>query len=365
MSLFPSLKDASILVTGHSGFTGGWVCHALKHFGAQIHGLALPPSTYPSLFDLTQVEWRLASQKWIDIANDRAVVDHVADIRPDAILHLAAQPLVLPSYADPIGTFRTNVLGTVNLLEAARKTDSVKGIVAITTDKVYANSEIGLPFKEEARLGGHDPYSASKAAAEMAIDGYRLSLPSWQRQMVIDTARGGNIIGGGDWSDHRLIPDYARAVLHNQPITIRNPRALRPWQHVLCLVHGYLILLDRILSGETAQSAEDLGEAWNFGPPATDCVSVQTILEKMAHYWSPADIRLEPTEQHEAAILTINSCKAAHRLGWHPPYSLDQSLALTAEWYKTYQLNPSELHAVTQRQLLQYFEKIQQSPLIQ
>ncbi len=358
MTLFPALKDANILVTGHSGFTGGWVCHVLKQFGAQIHGLALIPLTHPSMFDLTKVETLLTSQKWIDIAHDKAVLDHVADLKPDAILHLAAQPLILPSYADPIGTFRTNVLGTVNLLEAARQTASVKGIVAITTDKVYANSESGLPFKEGARLGGHDPYSASKAAAEMAIDGYRLSLPSWRRQMVIDTARGGNIIGGGDWSEHRLIPDYARAILNNKPITIRNPRASRPWQHVLCLVHGYLILLDRILSGETAQTAKSHGEAWNFGPAATDCVPVQTVLEKLACYWSPADLTFERGEQYEAKNLMINSSKAAQHLGWRPAYSFDESLALTAQWYKTYQLNPDDLQALTETQLIQYFEKI-------
>jgi len=358
VTLFPALKGADILVTGHTGFTGSWVCHVLQHFGARIHGLALPPATMPSMFDLTKVESILTSHRLLDIADHHAVLEHVGAIKPQAILHLAAQPLVLPSYADPVGTFQTNVLGTVSVLEAARKTSSVEGVVAITTDKVYANNGQQNRFTETDRIGGHDPYSASKAAAEMAIDGYRLSLPSWQRNMAIETARGGNIIGGGDWSINRLIPDYARAIASNTPLVIRNPLSTRPWQHVLCLVHGYLILLNRILSGEIKQSGEPLGEAWNFGPEPSDCISVAALLEKMAQSWTKASIETTHSPVYEANFLQIDPTKAKQNLGWRPEIGIDEAIMLTAEWYKTHALHPEHLTPLTRQQTANYFTKV-------
>ncbi len=358
MTLFPALKDADILVTGHTGFTGGWVCFALRQFGARIHGLALPPATTPSLFHLANVEALLTSHTLFDIADHRTVIEHVTALKPQAILHLAAQPLVLPSYDDPLGTFQTNVMGTVNILEAARRTESVKGVVTITTDKVYANKGRHNHFNETDRIGGHDPYSASKAAAEMAIDGYRLSLPSWHRDMVIDTARGGNIIGGGDWSTNRLIPDYARALSSNTPLLIRNPQATRPWQHVLCLVHGYLVLLNRLLSGETQKSAEPYGEAWNFGPAPSDCVSVDSILDKIGQSWRRANLEMVPSAVHEARTLEIDATKAKQRLGWQPKIGIDEAILLTAEWYKTHEHEPERLGALTERQTESYFSQL-------
>ena len=358
MTLFPAIKDTDILVTGHTGFTGSWVCHALQHFGARIHGLALPPATTPSMFHLTKVEAILTSHQLLDIANDRAVLEHVRAIKPQAILHLAAQPLVLPSYADPVGTFQTNVLGTVGVLEAARQTESVEGVVAITTDKVYANNGLENKYTETDRIGGHDPYSASKAAAEMAIDGYRLSLPSWQRNMAIETARGGNIIGGGDWSANRLIPDYARTIASNTPLVIRNPLSTRPWQHVLCLVHGYLVLLNRILSGEIKQSSEPLGEAWNFGPDPSDCISVEAIVKKMAQNWTKAAIKTSHSPVYEANFLQIDPSKAKKQLGWNPQIGIEEAIALTAEWYKTHTHHPEDLTTLTQQQTENYFTKV-------
>ena len=355
MAAFSALNGADILVTGHTGFTGSWVCYALRHFGARIHGIALPPPTTPSMFHLAHVAHLLTSQRLVDIADHQAVFEYAAETSPLAILHLAAQPLVLPSYVDPVRTFQTNVMGTVNVLEAARQTQTVQGVVAITTDKVYANDGSDNTFTESARIGGHDPYSASKAAAEMAIDGYRLSLPSWQRNMSIDTARGGNIIGGGDWSANRLIPDYARAISSKTPLLIRNPNATRPWQHVLCLVHGYLLLLNRILSGTIKRSTEPLGEAWNFGPDPSDCISVAELMDKMAQNWTTASIETSHSSVYEANYLKIDPTKAKHRLGWRPSIAIEKAVELTAEWYKVYQINPEKLDALTHQQTENYF----------
>ena len=354
MTAFPSLKDTDILVTGHTGFTGSWVCHALAHYGARVHGLALPPATMPSMFALTKVEERLASHCLGDIGEAALVLETVKRIQPHAILHLAAQPLVLDSYADPVGTFRTNTLGTVHILEAARLTPSVRGVVAITTDKVYANDGLGLPFTEESPLGGYDPYAASKAAAEMAITGYRASLSSWQRPMVIETARGGNIIGGGDWSAHRLIPDYARSVAAGRSLPIRHPHATRPWQHVLCLVHGYFLLLERILAGK----ADGAGEAWNFGPEPEDGLSVEAMVHKLAKDWQQLETPMEASTLHEAKTLSIESSKAKQRLGWQSGLSLDDAILATARWYKTALVDPESLTALTQSQIAAYFAKL-------
>lgn len=354
MSLFSSLKDTDILVTGHTGFTGSWLCHVLTGFGARVHGLALPPLTSPNMFQLTGVERLLASNTFDDIGDYASVIKCVSRIKPRAIVHLAAQPLVLRSYREPVETFRTNVLGTVHVLEAARITPSVAGIVAITTDKAYINDDKGIPFSETAPLGGYDPYAASKAAAEMALMGYRGSLASWQRNLVIECARGGNIIGGGDWSDNRLIPDYVRAVATETPLTIRNPRATRPWQHVLSLVHGYALLLQRVIDGTSNNS----GEAWNFGPSPSDCISVEALLRKFADHWQPVTVLIEPSDVHEAARLSIDTTKAHRDLNWHSRLSLDEAIAATALWFRTASTSPEHLATLTKSQISAYFSSV-------
>jgi CDP-glucose 4,6-dehydratase len=309
------------------------------------------------MFELTDTKKTLESHALIDIGEEKPLIDHIVRIAPDAILHLAAQPLVLPAYDAPVDTFRTNVLGTVHVLEAARTCPSVLGVVAVTTDKVYAQPEGTAVFSEEDRLGGHDPYAASKAAAEMAIDGYRQSLPSWQRTLVIDTARGGNIIGGGDFSPHRLIPDYVRAVIGNHPLTLRHPKAIRPWQHVLCLVHGYLLLIDRILSTTPVTPMEPLGSAWNFGPSEADSITVSAVLETLGRQWRPVRLQKEATRLHESLTLMISSAKARQQLGWRPALTLTEAIALTAEWYGVWSANPSGLADLTHRQIGHYFAK--------
>jgi CDP-glucose 4,6-dehydratase len=306
------------------------------------------------MFHLTGVESLLASHTIGDIGDYASVIECVSRVQPRAIIHLAAQPLVLQSYREPVETFRTNAMGTVHVLEAARFTPSVAGVIAITTDKVYVNDDDGIPFSETAPLGGYDPYAASKAAAEMALMGYRGSLTSWQRKLVIECARGGNIIGGGDWSDNRLIPDYARAIATGTALTIRNPKATRPWQHVLSLVHGYALLLKRVVEGTSTL----YGEAWNFGPSHSDCISVELLMRKLAETWQPVSLQIEPSKVHEATRLSIDSTKAHRDLHWHPALSLDGAIAATALWYQTAAISPDHLAELTKSQIAAYFENL-------
>ncbi|MEP9351302.1 CDP-glucose 4,6-dehydratase [Xanthobacter sp. KR7-225] len=336
------LRGARILVTGHSGFTGGWASLWLSRIGAEVHGLSLPPETTPSLFAAAGVEAACASSTFADIREAEAVRAVFARVRPDLVLHLAAQPLVRRSYRLPIETYAANLMGTVHVLEAARHQAQVKGAVCITTDKVYANRESDYAYHEGDRLGGHDPYSASKACAEIAIESYRSSLPSWGQAMLIASARGGNIIGGGDWSEDRLVPDFARAAAKNEALVIRNPKAVRPWQHVLCLCHGYLTLLAEITRGNPAVS-----DAWNFGPDRADCVSVEEMLKRMAQHWSSLQVEVVPSIQHEAKLLMLDSAKARSQIGWQPAWTLQETLAATAGWYRGYCEDPASARAIT------------------
>jgi CDP-glucose 4,6-dehydratase len=250
------LNGARILITGHTGFTGSWMSLKLAAQGAEIHGFALPPDTKPALFDLADVWPSLKSHTLGDIADFPLLLETVQRIAPDAILHLAAQPLVIAGYAHPVRTFLTNTQGTAHLLEAARLTPSVRGVIAITTDKVYAPTQDGRAFDENAPLGGKDPYSASKSAAEFVIDSYRHSLATWGRRLKIEVARGGNIFGGGDFAPNRIIPDFYRAVQNGSVLKLRKPDAKRPWQHVLDLCDAYQLLLERVLD----EKNDSLGE---------------------------------------------------------------------------------------------------------
>ncbi|MFG1357982.1 CDP-glucose 4,6-dehydratase [Xanthobacter pseudotagetidis] len=347
------LRGARILVTGHSGFTGGWASLWLSQIGAEVHGLSLPPETAPNLFAAAGVEAACVSSTFADIRDADAVRAVFERVRPDLVLHLAAQPLVRRSYRLPIETYATNLMGTVHVLEAARQQAQVKGAVCITTDKVYANRETDHAYGEGDRLGGHDPYSASKTCAEIAIESYRSSLPSWGQDMLIASARGGNIIGGGDWSEDRLVPDFARAAVQNEALVIRNPKAVRPWQHVLCLCHGYLTLLAQITRGNRAVS-----DAWNFGPDRADCVSVEEMLKRMAQHWSSLRVDVVPAIQHEAKLLMLDSAKARAALGWLPAWTLGETLAATAGWYRGYHDDPSAARAITLGQISAYRERI-------
>lgn len=343
-----TLRGRRILVTGHTGFTGSWAVHWLRLLGAEVHGFALEAPTRPNLFEVSGAGARLANHVIGDVRDYAATSGAVAAARPDAILHLAAQPLVRRSYHEPVETYAANVMGTVNVLEAARR-HRVPGAVCITTDKVYHNREWLYGYRETDRLGGADPYSASKACAELVIASYRASMPSWEGRMLIAAARGGNIIGGGDWAEDRLIPDFARAAAANEAITLRNPAATRPWQHVLCLVHGYLLLLAGVVEGR-----EEVSDAWNLGPPASAALPVGAVVERLRSRWSELTVEIKPTHVHESQQLALDSGKAEKRLGWKPAWSVEEGIDRTADWYAAYGRDPAGAADMTLGQIDDY-----------
>lgn len=354
MTTFQSLRGIDVLVTGHTGFTGTWACHLLQMLGIRVHGFSLPPPTSPAMFDLTEARNSLQSHTIGDITDLEALQACFSETRPRLVLHLAAQPLVLASYRDPVGTFLTNTQGTVNVLEAARRTRDVRGVVCVTTDKVYANVGAGRPFVETDTLGGKDPYSASKAAAEMAILGFRQLLAAEGRDMSVEVARGGNIIGGGDWAENRIIPDLARAIENETSLTVRNVNAIRPWQHVLALLHGYLILLDRI-----ARSESHRGEAWNFGPVDETQVTVGQLLHMLMSQWTSVQVNVQHVHeqwQREEIQLSINSEKARSILSWQPVWSNMRAALETVNWYKIAITEKAGLLNATRNQISDYFK---------
>jgi CDP-glucose 4,6-dehydratase len=325
-----------VLVTGHTGFKGSWLCLWLSSLGARIHGFALPPDTVPNLFDLAQLGDQLEYSEFGDI-RDRVIVQRLLQkTAPEIVFHLAAQPLVRQSYADPVGTYETNVMGTVNLLEATRTVSSVRAIVNVTTDKCYDNHEHpDIAYIEDDALGGYDPYSSSKACSELVTAAYRNSffnLNDYSRHRVaIATARAGNVIGGGDWAADRLIPDCVRALQAGKPIVLRNPTAIRPWQHVLDPLCGYLLLGERlVLDGPI------WAEPWNFGPETADAQTVEWVVRRFCQAWGK-EITIETPvgkELHEAAYLRLDAKKAQQRLDWQPVANVAKAIDLTAVWMK-------------------------------
>jgi CDP-glucose 4,6-dehydratase len=343
-----ALAGRRVLVTGHTGFTGGWLALWLRAIGAEVTGLALPPRAEPNLFTAAQVGEHLTSH--IGDIRDFAVEKRVmSDARSSVVFHLAAQPLVSHSFVDPLETFATNVLGTANVLEAARLEPGVKALVCVTTDKVYADEDPQRGYREADRLGGKDPYSASKACAELVASCYRATMAGRGNGMLVATARGGNIIGGGDWSDDRIVPDFVRAATTDTPLTLRNPAAVRPWQHVLALVHGYLLLASRLVEGRS-----DCAGAWNFGPADADAVPVATVVDRLAAAWKRPPIRHVPGSFPETPFLRLDSTAARNALGWHPPLRFDAAVRLTADWYRDYYARPETARALTGHQIDDY-----------
>jgi len=342
-----SLAGKRILVTGHTGFTGSWVSTWLVEIGATVGGFALAPVTSPSLYVATGLDDHVNSiiGDVRDLAALRAAME---EFRPDGVLHLAAQPLVRASYTQPVETFDINVMGTVNVLEAARHCASVKSVVCVTTDKVYRNNEWEWPYRENDPLGGKDPYSASKSAAEMVIDSYRLSFANGH-SMKIATARGGNIIGGGDWSDDRLVPDFVRAVTTGSKLTLRYPDATRPWQHVMALAQGYLMLLASLF-----EEATPAARAWNLGPHDTRQHSVRDVLAMMCAEWESPSMDLMDSPLSEARALALDSSLAANVLGWSPPWDTPRVVTETARWYREYYRDPAGAAAITREQLARW-----------
>ena len=321
-------RGRRVLLTGHTGFKGGWLAIWLKQLGAEVTGLALPPATEPDLFTLADVQSGLV-HRLCDIRDRGAVAKIVAEARPELVFHLAAQPLVRAGYAAPVETFETNVMGTVNLLEASRTSPGLRVVVVATTDKVYRNLERPDPYREDDALGGHDPYSASKAAAEIVTASYRDSFLA-AAGVAVATARAGNVIGGGDWSKDRLLPDAVRSWQAGTTLDVRRPDAIRPWQHVLEATHAYLRL------AEALWTRPDLASAYNFGPDAAEVASVRTVIDLARATYGAGETRFGAVDPgpHEAGWLSLEIAKARTVLGIAPRWPLAEAVRRTMAWYR-------------------------------
>ncbi|MDF2924155.1 MAG: rfbG 1 [Paenibacillaceae bacterium] len=334
-------SDKSVLVTGHTGFKGSWLSLWLESLGARVTGYALPPAGSPNLFELCELE-RSIPTVYGDIRNRSLLLQTIRDAQPEIVFHLAAQPLVRYSYVNPAETYEVNVMGTVNLLESVREAAAegagIRAVVNVTTDKCYDNKEWVWGYRENDRLGGFDPYSNSKACAELVTSSYRSSyFPPGKHAahgLGLATARAGNVIGGGDWSEDRIIPDCVRALFTGSKPAIRNPAAIRPWQHVLEPLRGYLLLAQSL-----AEEGGRFAEAWNFGPGDEDVKSVEWLVRKIGTCWGRQDFYECATggHPHEAQSLRLDSSKARQALGWLPVWDVKQAVEQTAAWYQAYQ----------------------------
>ena len=321
-------RGKKVLLTGHTGFKGAWLAFWLCQMGAKVTGISLPPNSLPNLFTLANIA-QMTNSHFADTRDADVVSNIIKKARPEIVLHLAAQALVRPGYKDPIGTFATNVMGTANILNSLRGIDSVKAVVAVTTDKVYKNLERIEPYRETDVLGGYDPYSASKAASEIIISSYRDSYLS-EQGVAVASARAGNVIGGGDWSEDRLIPDAVRAWDSKLPLEIRRPNAIRPWQHVLEPLNGYLVLAEKIYSDST------LSGAFNFGPKANEAASVRMVIKLANQAYGLGDIVWSDGTEgpHEAGLLSLGISKAKDLLGVEPRWNLTEAIEKTMNWYR-------------------------------
>ena len=325
-------KDKKVFLTGHTGFKGSWLSLWLQNMGALVKGYSLNINTTPSLFTQANVAAEMESEIG-DIRNLEQLTGSMVSFNPDILIHMAAQPLVRLSYQEPVDTYTTNVIGTVNVLEAARKCSALKAIVSVTTDKCYENKEWDWGYRENEPMGGHDPYSSSKGCAELVTSAYRRSFFSSEDTASLASARAGNVIGGGDWAEDRLIPDILRAFEKSEPVVIRNPLSTRPWQHVLEPLSGYLILAQ-----ELYLYGDEFAEGWNFGPIDEDCKPVSWILDRMVTYWgNDASWNLDKNNNpHEAGFLKLDCSKASNRLKWKPKWDLQLTLKSIVDWHQLY-----------------------------
>ena len=339
----------TILITGSTGFKWSWLSLWLHSLGANVIGYSLPPNTTPNLFQVIDLEYKI-TQIYADI-NDRERLQSVCnEYKPEIVFHLAAQPLVRESYRNPVWTFQTNVMGTINVLEAIRQCESIRWAVLITTDKVYENLEKDYAYKESDRLGGHDPYSTSKAMDELAISSYVKSFFMNGEKKIV-SVRAGNVIGGGDWSAERLIPDIIRAFEKDEPVILRNPDATRPWQHVLEALSGYLMM------GEKIFQDDKYIWAYNFGPDLSDTMSVEEIVQKAIQILGKWEYKIQRDEtMHEAGLLMLDNTKSRELLGWSPRLSIDEAIAWTLEWYRAY-ANGKDMKEYSVRQIEKFLRK--------
>lgn len=347
-------KNTRVLITGHTGFKGAWLSQWLLLLGAQVAGVSLNVPYSPSVFEALGLRKQLRHVDG-DVRHFETLLPLVQDVQPEVVFHLAAQPLVRMSYDEPRETFNTNVTGTLNLLEAVRHTSSVRAVVIVTTDKCYENRNWEFGYRETDRLGGEDPYSASKACAELVTHAYHRSFFNTDDGPRVATARAGNVIGGGDLATDRIVPDCIRAWSAGETALIRNPAHVRPWQHVLEPLSGYLLLGQRLY-----QSGQQVaGEAFNFGPAHENCQTVETLVETMsggwpAAKWARAETRMGP--KAEATLLKLNCDKSMQRLRWHPVLSFDESIRFTLDWYRRFYAEPPDTARMTEQQIRTYHE---------
>ncbi|MGI9179348.1 MAG: CDP-glucose 4,6-dehydratase [Longimicrobiaceae bacterium] len=350
-----------VFLTGHTGFKGSWLALWLAELGAEVHGYALAPPTQPSLFAEAGIESRLASHRIADVRDAPALARALREIQPELVFHLAAQPLVRYSYAEPRETYEANVMGTVNLLEAVRGVDTVRVCQVVTTDKCYENREWVYAYRENDALGGYDPYSSSKACAELVVSAYRRSFFPPEHRVSLASARAGNVIGGGDWALDRIIPDCIRALEAERSIPVRNPQAVRPWQHVLEPLSGYLLLAARQWE-EPARFAD----AWNFGPTAAGHLTVRELLELLLAEWGEGEWETPDTERaapHEAGFLKLDITKANSLLGWYPVYDAAEAVRASVEWYRERYDSGAAVAEMCVRQIEAYSECARQAGL--
>tara|TARA_Y100000590_G_scaffold211779_2_gene239977 strand:- start:180 stop:1241 length:1062 start_codon:yes stop_codon:yes gene_type:complete len=347
--MFDSYNNKTVLITGHTGFKGSWLSIWLLNHGAKVIGYSLDPKNKKDNFEISGLKDRLIDYRF-DIRDHKKLDEVIKKEKPEIIFHLAAQPLVLESYENPLYTIETNALGTANILESFRTSSYTKTIILITTDKVYENDESGNSYKEIDRLGGKDPYSVSKSAAELLIKGYMNSYFS-SGEKKIASVRAGNVIGGGDWSENRIIPDSIKAIENNNKIIIRNPTSTRPWQHVLEPILGYLLLAEKLNNGNN-----NLIGSWNFGPEKIQSISVESLVKKIISYYGKGSYKTinKNNLPFEAKLLSLNIDKAKKEIGWKPLLNLDKTIELTIEWYKKYK--DTDIYNFCSKQIIEYEE---------
>ena len=355
-SLLRNYRNKKVLITGHTGFKGSWLSVWLHMLGAELTGYALDPLTPDDNFVLSGMQ-----HKMHDNRGDIRDLQHLSRVfetaKPELVFHLAAQPLVGRSYENPVETYETNVMGTMNVLECIRNTPETKVGVIITTDKCYENKEWIWGYRENDSLGGYDPYSSSKACVELLVSSYRESffntLEDQDKKKFIATVRAGNVVGGGDWSKDRIIPDCIRSLEKNQSITLRNPHAIRPWQHVLEPLYGYLLLAIRMAEGE-----KNVTGAWNFGPESESMIEVEKIVQKVIKHWGKGTYSSLKSKQkfHETNMLCLDISKAKRELQWNPAWSIEKTIELTVEWYRQY--HEEDVYSICTRQINQYLEDL-------
>lgn len=351
---FSMYKGKRVLVTGHTGFKGSWLVLILRMLGAKVIGYSLPLETTPDMFTVLGLEKEITH-----IIGDIRDLEHFMRVckeeTPEIVFHCAAQPLVRLSYQEPVSTYATNIMGTVHVLETIRHTKSIRSAVIVTSDKCYKNKEMVYGYREIDPMGGDDPYSSSKGCAELVTHAYQHSffLPSKHgvhHTVGVASVRAGNVIGGGDWSLDRLVPDCIRALIHEQPIVLRNPRATRPWQHVLEPLFGYLFLGSLLY-----ENAQKYSSAWNFGPTTDANISVQEVVEYVIRFWGKGSYTFDLDKHvHEAQLLKLDISKTQQQLGWHPCFSIQQSLEATVQWYQTFYNKKENIRAFSEEQINTY-----------